>query len=110
MNVNEEYSFTFTVGDKEGAIPPYDFLIDQMQITIYYNDPDPYPLPLIECTAEKPYQKVWTSEVFVPNPIGISEEGFFRIQFEDLSLSDKYWTISGLTIEEGERTIRIEAG
>ena len=98
LDPSKSYSLTFTVGDKD----PLEN-VDDMRITIVGKTT--YPPIEISCSVEIPYAKCFISGI---TPKDISGDGRFTITFEDTS--NDYWTICGMTVEVGERTIIVEGG
>jgi hypothetical protein len=92
MNLTEGfYSIVFTVGDE-------DIIVNDMNITLNGGDGNII-LSGITCSSDEPYKQILKSNV------SVTAAGVLEIKFDSDSVSDYYWTIGGLTLEKGERSI-----
>ena len=106
LTPGELYSLTFSVGDRNAIIDPSK-VVDNMKITAdgrHKTGSDYKPSIEISCSQGIPYNKDFISKIY---PEG---DGSLTITFEDTGGSNNYWTIGGLTVEQGERTIIVEGG
>lgn len=103
LTPGDPYSLTFSVGDKQAP------LVDNMYITITGGNKGITadnvltvigPITLLD--LNEPYTKIWKSNIYPKST------GELDIEFSDYD-NDK-WTICGMTVEEGERTIIVEGG
>ena len=96
------YSITLTVGDKNAITDP-NKVVDGMKITanIISETKD----TTIDCSQDFPYNVGFITDLTLP--AGVSA---ISLYFEDVGGSKTYWTIGGLTVEEGQRKIIVDGG
>jgi len=86
------YSMTFIIGDKFETV-------DNMEIRID-GGLEPLSISNIDCS---PYEKIWRSD------IEVDFSGVLDITFEDMDSSGSdYWAVGEMTIEKGERAVKIK--
>ena len=83
---------TFIIGDKFETV-------DNMEIRID-GGLEPVSISNIDCS---PYEKIWRSD------IEVDFSGVLDITFEDMDSSGSdYWAVGAMTIEKGERAVKIK--
>lgn len=99
------YSITLTIGDIDDGIPAVDSLVDNIEI--YVDCENDFWYQGISCKTLEPYYRIMTFSNVYPNA---DESIIIKFKDTDGDINDRYWALCSLTIEQGERTIKVEGG